>query len=113
MQQNQISLLLAELLKQYGPILTLEEGARVLKFPTVKSIRTAFLAGRLPVRLREVGGRQAFFLEDLIEFLETGIKQEQVLKPRKLAPPVRTGKKVGRPTKAEQIARRAVEGRTE
>lgn len=111
MQQNQISPLLAELLKQYGPILTLEEAAKVLKYPSVKAIRAAFHTGRLPVRLRDVGGRQCVFLEDIVEFILTGKKQEQTLKPRKLAPPVRTGKKIGRPTKAEQIARREAEGR--
>lgn len=111
MQQNQISPLFGELLRLYGPILSLEEAAKVLKYPSVKAIRTAFHAGRLPVRLRDVGGRQAFFLEDIVEFLITGRKQEQFLKPRKLAPPVRTGKKVGRPTKAEQVARREAGGR--
>ena len=111
MQQTQVSPLLAELLKQYGPILNLEEAAKVLKYPSVKAIRTAFHTGRLPVRLRDVGGRQAFFLEDIVEFIETGKKQDQTLKPRRLAPPVRTGKKVGRPTKAEQIAKRESEGR--
>ena len=109
MQQN--SILFGELLRLYGPILSLEEAAKVLKYPSVKAVRTAFHTGRLPVRLRDVGGRQAFFLEDIVQFIETGKKQDQVLKPRKLAPPVRTGKKVGRPTKADQIARREAEGR--
>ena len=111
MQQNQISPLFGELLRLYGPILSLQEAAKVLKYPSVKAIRTAFHAGRLPVRLREVGGRQAFFLEDIVKFVETGKKQDQTLKPRRLAPPVRTGKKIGRPTKAEQIAKRESEGR--
>jgi hypothetical protein len=111
MKENEASPLFGELLKLYGPILSLQEAAKVLKYPSVKAIRTAFHAGRLPVQLRDVGGRQAFFLGDIVEFLTTGKKQDQVLKPRKLAPPVRTGKKVGRPTKAEQIARRASEGR--
>ena len=110
MKEIQASPLFGELLKLYGPILSLQEAVKVLKYPSVKALRTAFHAGRLPVRLREVGGRQALFLEDVVEFLLTGRKQDQILKPRKLAPPVRTGKKIGRPTKADQIARREAEG---
>ena len=110
-QQNSISPLFGELLKLYGPILSLQEAAKVLKYPSVKAIRTAFHTGRLPVRLRDVGGRQAFFLEDIVQFIETGKKQDQLLRPRKLAPPVRTGKKIGRPTKAEQIAKRQAWGK--
>jgi hypothetical protein len=108
MQQNQIRPLLVELLRQYPPVLDLEQGAQILKYPTVNSIRLAFCRGRLPVRLRSVGGRYVFFLSDIAEFLETGEPQAQVLRPRPPTP----GKRSGRPTKAEQVARRQAEGRS-
>ena len=106
MQQNQIRPLLAELLKQYPPVLDLEQGAQILNYPSVNSVRLAFCRGRLPVRLRSVGGRYVFFLSDIVEFLETGKSQEQILRTRPPTP----GNRPGRPTKAEQIARRQAEG---
>lgn len=111
MQHNQISPLLAELLRQYPPVLDLEQGAQILKYPTVNSVRLAFCRGRLPIRLRSVGGRYVFFLSDIAEFLETGEPQAQILRPRPpSAPTSGSGKRSGRPTKAEQIARRQAEG---
>ncbi|MBY0577908.1 MAG: hypothetical protein K2P57_02570 [Burkholderiales bacterium] len=108
MQPNPISPLLAELLKQYPPVLDLEQGAQILKYPTVNSVRLAFCRGRLPVRLRSIGGRYVFFLSDIVEFLETGQPQEQILKPHPTPAPT-AGKRPGRPTKAQQIARRQAE----
>lgn len=108
MQTKQLTLspLYIELLKQYLPVLSLAEGAVLLKFPSVNSIRIAFFHGRLPVRLRSIAGRQVFFLSDIVEYLETGIPQEQILLPKSKSHTATPGKKRGRPTKAEQIARR-------
>ena len=108
MQPNPISPLLAELLKQYPPLLDIEQGAQILNYPTVNSVRLAFYRGRLPVRLRVVGGRYVFFLSDIVEFLETGQPQAQILRPRPISAPT-PGKRPGRPTKAQQIARRQAE----
>ena len=108
MQQDQIRPLLAELLKQYPPVLGIEQGAQILNYPSVNSVRLAFCRGRLPVRLRSVGGRYVFFLSDIVEFLESGQPQAQILRPRPISVPT-PGKRPGRPTKAQQIARRQAE----
>lgn len=94
--------LFSELLNHYPPILNLEEGAKLLRFPTVNAVRIAESRNRLPVRLREIGGRKAFFLSDVAEFLETGIPQQQLNQSQ----PATEAKRRGRPTKASQITRR-------
>ena len=107
--QEKILAVFAELLKKYSPILSLEEGAEILQIPSVNALRIRFNRKKLPVRLRENGGQQCFFLLDLAEWQVTGEKQEQIL-PIRQKTPAKTKSKAGRPTKAEQIARRA-EGR--
>lgn len=47
-----------------------------------------------------------FFLADIVEYLETGIPQEQILVPKSKPHTATPGKKRGRPSKAEQMARR-------
>jgi hypothetical protein len=98
-----ITPLYSELLKQYSPVLSLEEAAPLLKFPSVNSVRLAFSRGKFPVRIRKVGGSQRIFLSDLAEYLETGVAQDQPLKPRSQK------KRAGRPPKVEEIARRQLQ----
>lgn len=98
----------SELLKTYPPILTLEEGAKFISCPSVNALRIRFNRKTLPVRLRENGGEQCFSLLDLAEWQVTGEKQEQIL-PVRQKKPSKSVCKVGRPSKAEQIARREAE----
>lgn len=106
MQQNPSSTILSELLKLYLPVLTLEEGAKLLRFPTVNAVRIAKSRNHLPVPIRKVGGRSVFFLSDIANFLESGHPQCQV---RPTLPQVEEPKRRGRPRKAAQIAHRNAE----
>lgn len=111
-QQPKASTLLTELLKQYKPVVSIKDGAELLGIPSENAARVAFRRGRLPVRLRICSGRMVFFLSDICLFLETGIPQEQIIAPKPAK--IYNGRRRGRPTKAETIARRqaAAGGRT-
>lgn len=107
--QDEILAIFAELLKKYPPILTLAEGAEILRIPSVNALRIRFNRKKLPVRIRENGGEQCIFLTDIAEWQATGQKQEQILPVRPKAPKNTAKSKGGRPSKAEEIAKRQVE----
>ena len=112
--------LLEKLLSQYPPVLSLDQAGELLNFRTVAGVRSALATGRFPVRVRWCAGRLMVFLTDLVEYLATGIPQQQDRDPgqpeqedpvaspakRKRAAQV-TGKRRGRPKNAERQAGRA------
>lgn len=53
--------LLASLTQRYGQLLTLEEVAQVLRYPSVQAARTAHSRGQLPVPLFRMGPRRRLF----------------------------------------------------
>ncbi len=106
--QEKILAVFSELLQKYPPILSLEEGIKFLGIPSVNALRIRFGRGKLPVRLRENGGGQCFFLLDFAEWQVTGEKQEQIL-PVREKKPAKTKNKGGRPSKGAEIARRQAE----
>lgn len=91
---------------KYPDILTLEQLAELLTLPSVNALRISFKRRTLPVTLRLVASRQRAFLKDVCLFFETGELQEQILPVRQKIPS-RPKSKGGRPSKAEQIERRA------
>jgi hypothetical protein len=48
----------SDLFEAYGPVLTVDELARVLKYPSASAVRQAHAAGNLPVRLGRFPGRR-------------------------------------------------------
>jgi hypothetical protein len=48
----------SDLFKAYGPVLTVDELARVLKYPSPSAVRQAHAAGSLPVQLGRFPGRR-------------------------------------------------------
>ena len=50
-----------DLLATYGPVLTVDEIARLLKYPSPSAVRQAHAAGNLPVPLGRFPGRRALF----------------------------------------------------
>jgi hypothetical protein len=47
-----------DLFETYGPMLTVDELARVLKYPSASAVRQAHAAGSLPVQLGRFPGRR-------------------------------------------------------
>ena len=47
-----------DLFQAYGPVLTVDELARVLKYPSASAVRQAHAAGNLPVQLGRFPGRR-------------------------------------------------------
>lgn len=103
--QNEISVLLRELLKNYPPLLTIPMVAAILK-EEVATIRARIRRGAFPICVRqEPAGRQYVLLADLVRFLIDGEVQpqpatRQVRLPRN---PLGNGgkRKPGRPRNAE------------
>ncbi len=105
-QTQTSSTLLSELLKLYPPVLNLEEGAKLLRFPTVNALRIAQSRDHLPVPVRKIGKRNVLFLTDIAQFLESGNPQ-CLASPRTALHRVEEPKqRRGRPKKSEQVARR-------
>jgi len=50
-----------QLVHDYGMVMTVDELARVLKYPSSNAVRQAHAAGRLPVPLQRFPGRRALF----------------------------------------------------
>jgi len=81
-----------------------DEVSKILK-ENSQTTRDRIRRGTFPVKvIKEVGSRHQVLLIDLVAYLTTG--KRQVPLPRELRDRA-GGKKRGRPTKAEQIARRA------
>ena len=96
--------LLKDYFEKYPPILTVDEVSKILK-ENSQTTRDRIRRGTFPVRvIKEPGSRFQIMLIDLVEYITTG--KRQVPLPRELRDRA-GGKKRGRPTKAEQIARRA------
>lgn len=53
--------LYTDLLATFGPVLTVEEVAKLLKYPSSNAVRQAHAAGNLPVSLGRFPGRRALF----------------------------------------------------
>lgn len=99
-QISPLSPLFQELLKHYPPVLSLDQAAHLLNFPSVNAVRVAVSRGRFPVLVKDVGGRRCLFLRDCVDFLESGIPQvyDNTKETKK------RGR--GRPTKAQQKAQK-------
>ena len=97
----------AELAKKYPLLLTLEQTATILNYPSVNAIRIAYHRGTLPVRMSRVGGHLSVFLVDVAEYLHARIPQTQPLKKVQQAAQLGDSPKRGRPTTAARVARRA------
>lgn len=53
--------LLDSLTQRYGQLLTLDEVAEVLRYPSVQAARKAHSRGQLPIRLFHIGPRRGLF----------------------------------------------------
>lgn len=117
--EQKASELLEKLLSQYPPVLGLDQAGDLLNFRTVSGVRSALATGRFPVRVRWCAGRLVVFMTDLVEYLVTGIHQEQDRDPQ---PPEQespaglsakrkravtaTGRRRGRPKNVDRMAGR-------
>lgn len=63
------NVLLAELLKKYPLILTLQQAADLLLFSSVNALRLAEHHNRLPIPFRCVGGHQCMYITDIIDIV--------------------------------------------
>lgn len=98
----QISPLTVALLERYGtPILTFEQAAAVLKFPTSKAAYTARRRGRFPCKVICTGTKLSVSVVELARFCETGLPASQTLPIQQNRSHV--GRRGGRPSKAEQV----------
>lgn len=117
--EQKASELLEKLLSQYPPVLSLEQAGELLNFRTVAGVRSALATGRFPVRVRWSAGRLVVFLTDLVEYLVSGVPQEQERDPGQSEqedPPASstkrkkavqaTGTRRGRPKNADRLAGR-------
>lgn len=64
-----------DLFAAYGPVLTVDELARVLKYPSASAVRQAHAAGSLPVQLGRFSGRRTLLARtrDVADAIETGL----------------------------------------
>jgi hypothetical protein len=53
------------LFRQYGELVSADELARLLKFPTADALRKAHERGQLPIRMIRMPGRRGFFASTL------------------------------------------------
>ncbi|MCB5206722.1 hypothetical protein [Methylovorus mays] len=90
--------LLSELLSLYGPALTFDEAARLLKFNNIRTAYTARARGRFPVRTIDLGGKLGCSIVDIARFIETGEFQEAASNSY-------VAKRPGRPSKKEKMHR--------
>jgi hypothetical protein len=82
----------AALFEAYGPTLTFDEAAKILKFSSIKTAYTARSRGRFPLRTLDLGGRLGVSVADLAAFLQTG-------QPQTESQAVQMAKRPGRPRK--------------
>lgn len=76
--------LYTDLLTAYGPVLTVDEVAKLLKYPSSNAVHQAHAAGNLPVPLGRFPGRRALFartceVADAVERLNLERKGEQAV----------------------------------
>lgn len=97
--------LIKDYFEKYPPILTVDEVSKILK-ENSQTTRDRIRRGTFPVRvIKEPGSRFQIMLIDLVEYITTG--RRQVALPKELREKA-GGKRRGRPTKAEQIAKARV-----
>jgi len=70
--------LLNSLTQRYGQLLTLEEVAEVLRYPSAQAARKAHNRGQLPIRMFRIGPRRGLFasagaLADYLSRLEESV----------------------------------------
>lgn len=92
--------------EKYPPVLKIEQVSEILR-ENSQTTRDRIRRGTFPVKvIKEPGSRFQVMLIDLVAFLTTG--KRQVPLPRELREKA-GGKRRGRPTKAEQLAKMGAE----
>lgn len=103
--QIELNSVIKDYFEKYPPVLSVGEVAEILR-ENSQTTRDRIRRGTFPVRvIKEVGSRHQVLLIDLVAYLTTG--KRQVPLPRELREKA-GGKRRGRPTKAEQIAKARV-----
>ena len=69
----------SDLFRTYGPVLTVDELARVLKYPSAGAVRQAHAAGNLPVPLGRFPGRRTLLARtrEVADAIEQRLALEQ------------------------------------
>lgn len=80
--------------------------ARLLPFQTANAVYVSRSKGKFPVRIREMGGKQVIFLQDVAEYLFYGVPQTTSTSRTTRSRSHQGKKRAGRPSKAAQVARR-------
>ncbi|MEQ9106754.1 MAG: hypothetical protein RLO04_04750 [Limnobacter sp.] len=103
--QIELNEVIKDYFAKYPPILKIEQVSEILH-ENSQTTRDRIRRGTFPIKvIKEPGSRFQVMLIDLVAFLTTG--KRQVPLPRELREKA-PGKKRGRPTKAEQIAKARV-----
>lgn len=88
-----------DLVARFGPVMSMQAAAHCLGYSTVGAAYHARQRGTFPVRVRRVGTRLLISSADVALFLSSFANSAQDVAEAK--------RRVGRPTKAEQIARQS------
>lgn len=69
----------SDLFKAYGPVLTVDELALILKYPSAGAVRQAHAAGNLPVQLGRFPGRRTLLAKtrEVADAIEQRLALEQ------------------------------------
>lgn len=103
--QIELNSVIKDYFEKYPPVLSVGEVAEILR-ENSQTTRDRIRRGTFPIRIiKEPGSRIQVMLVDVVEYITTG--RRQVALPKELREKA-GGKRRGRPTKAEQIAKARV-----